>query len=102
MVYALSGIYQASGRLVEVNALAKREALSRRQRAIALVLSYALLGTMLRPGVEHARVARVPDRPGPGSWRSVLPDRAEVDTRTLGDRCARCSGISAPRPQECP
>ena len=46
MVYAhLAGIYQASGRLVEVNALAKREALSlARGPDVALVLSYALLG----------------------------------------------------------
>ena len=46
MVYGtLAGIYQASGRLVEVNALAKREALSvARQTYFPLVLSYALLG----------------------------------------------------------
>jgi len=68
MVYGtLSGIYQASGRLVEVNALAKREALSLATGPdFTLVLSYALLGDYASAEAWNARALReFPDSPGP-------------------------------------
>ena len=68
MVYrALAGIHQASGRLVEVNALAKREALSLdRGPDVALVLSYALLGDYPSAEAWNTRALReLPDLPGP-------------------------------------
>ena len=68
MVYReLAGIYQASGRLVEVNALAKREALSLAGGPdFALVLSYALLGDYASAEAWNTRALReFPDLPGP-------------------------------------
>ena len=68
MVYrALAGIHQASGRLVEVNALAKREALSLdRGPDVALVLSYGLLGDYPSAEAWNTRALReFPDLPGP-------------------------------------
>jgi TolB-like protein/Tfp pilus assembly protein PilF len=63
----LRGIYQASGRLVEVNAMAKGEALSvSRQPYFPLVLSYALLGDYASADAWLTRSLReFPDSPGP-------------------------------------
>jgi TolB-like protein len=64
---ALSGLYQASGRLVELNAMAKREALSAGTWPEApLVLSYALLGDYASVEAWSTRALReLPDLPGP-------------------------------------
>jgi TolB-like protein len=64
---ALSGLYQASGRLVELNAIAKREALSAGTWPEApLVLSYALLGDYASAEAWSTRgLRKFPDLPGP-------------------------------------
>lgn len=91
MVYGtLGGIYRASGRLVEFNALAKREALSpATQPNISLVLSYTLLGDYASAEAWIARALReFPDwiglrllAVGPASWQG----RSEVVRRQMGE-----------------